>query len=101
ELDEYQADAVPRHGMLRRRAQHLSISLERQLRVLPPEQPESEVKPSLDRRGVRLQRAAERIDRSLGVILVPEQDTEIVLRERVARIDLQRVHVTPLRLGVP
>ena len=77
--------------MLRRGTQYLTIRFERQLGVLSPEQPQREVQTWFDRRRRRLKRAPERIDRALRVALVPHQHAEIVVRERIAGVDLERV----------
>ena len=68
--------------------------------MLSPEQAEREVEPRLDWRRGRLKRAPERVDRVLGVTLVPDENANVVARERIARIDLERTIVALLRLGV-
>ena len=86
--------------MLGRGAQDLTVRLERKLRVLSPEQSEGEVETRFDWRCRGLQRPPERVDRALGIALVPKQHAKIVLRERVAVVDLQRLRVAILCLGV-
>jgi len=50
ELDENQADSIPRYRVLRRRGKYLTIRLQRQLDVLSAEQSEREVEPRLNGR---------------------------------------------------
>src|SRR5258705_4538380 len=100
ELDEYEADAIPRDGMLGCGAQHLTVGLERELGVLSLEQTQREVEARFDRRRRRLQSAPERVYRPLCVALVPQQHAEVVLGERVAGVDLQRAIVAVLCFGV-
>ena len=100
QIDENQPDTVPGHGMLGGRAENLAIRFQRELGVLPPEQTQRKVQPRFNRWRRRLQRATERIDRALGVVLVPEQHAKIVVRERIARVDLQRALVALLGFSV-
>src|SRR5258705_280919 len=100
ELDEYEADAIPRDGMLGCGAQHLTVGLERELGVLSLEQTQREVEARFDRRRRRLQSAPERVYRPLCVALVPTQHAEVVLGERVAGVDLERAIVAVLCFGV-
>src|SRR5256885_12888422 len=83
------------------RAQYLPKRFEGKVDVLSTEQPQCEVQPRFHRRRWRLQRAPKSVDGSLGVSLVPDKNTKVVVRERIARIDLEHALVAVLSLGVP
>src|SRR6185295_11537380 len=93
EIDQNQTDAVPRHRMLGRRAEHLTVSLQRQLGVLSTKKPQREIETRLDRRVGSLERSPERVYSALGVVLVPTKNAKVVLGEGIAGVDLQRACV--------
>ena len=101
QLYEYEPDPIPRHRMLGRGAQNLPVRFERQVDVFSPEQAKREIEPRFDRRRRRLERAPECVDRVLGVALVPDENANVVVRERIARVDLQGAIVALLGFGVP
>ena len=100
ELREHEADAVPRDRLLGLEGEHLAIRLEAELQPLSAKEQQREVEPRLHEVRLRRQRGAEGVHRALRLAGVVLRDAEVVVRDRVRRIDLERATIARRGRGV-